>query len=112
MQTSQNKNSNIVQNGDNTPSPFAQNEANIKPSRFSLWWDKNAREFGQFYKRNTAAVCLGVVGFIIALSIFSIGFFKTLLFCILILAGIIIGQYIDGKPKIIMFFMRLFNKRR
>ncbi len=99
-------------NGDNAQAPFTQSVKEQKPSRFALWWDRNASEFGKFYKRNTAAIWLGIVGFIIAVSIFSIGFFQTLLFCILILAGIIIGQYIDGKPKIILFFTRLFNKRR
>ena len=53
------------------------------------------------------AVIGGIFGLVAALCIFCIGFWKTLFVSLLVCAGIALGQYLDGDPKIINFLRRL-----
>lgn len=47
------------------------------------------------------AVYFGLLGLLLALLIFWIGFFPTLLIVLLVVAGVALGQLYDGDPKII-----------
>lgn len=43
----------------------------------------------------------GVTGLLVALLLFAIGFFRTLLIAVLVVAGVAVGQALDGDPKIV-----------
>ena len=58
------------------------------------------------------AFVFGVIGFLIAVFIFAIGFFQTIFVAILVLIGVAIGQQIDGDPKIINALRHLFSNDR
>lgn len=58
------------------------------------------------------AFVFGVIGFLIAIFIFVIGFFQTIFVAILVLVGVAIGQQIDGDPKIINALRHLLNNDR
>ena len=58
------------------------------------------------------AFVFGVIGFLIAVFIFAIGFFQTIFVALLVLAGVAIGQMIDGDPKIINALRHLFSNDR
>lgn len=65
------------------------------------------------YVKGREHACIGaVVGLLVALLIFSIGFFRTLLIGFCIALGIAIGQYVDGNPKILSLVQKLFKDNR
>ncbi|MDO5044553.1 MAG: DUF2273 domain-containing protein [Coriobacteriia bacterium] len=78
---------------------------------FVRWWTRRMQEFGVFYHRNTNAFWFSLLGFLIALSFLTIGVGRTLVFIIFIFLGVVFGQYLDGKPRIIAFFHRLIKRR-
>ena len=54
----------------------------------------------------------GVLGFVVALLIFVIGFWATFLIVVFVVIGIAVGQYFDGDPKIVRAIHRLFEGSR
>ncbi len=52
------------------------------------------------------AILWGVIGFLAALLVFLLGFWRTLFIALLVLVGVAFGQYLDGDPKIIRAIMR------
>lgn len=57
------------------------------------------------------AVFGGIVGLIIAIMVFVIGFWQTLFISVCVLVGVAIGQYLDGRPTIVNAFLSLFGNR-
>lgn len=57
------------------------------------------------------AVLCGFAGFLIALLLFIIGFWETLLLVLCITVGVALGQQLDGDPKIIAFFRSLLGSK-
>ncbi|WP_082667208.1 DUF2273 domain-containing protein [Tractidigestivibacter scatoligenes] len=53
----------------------------------------------------------GVCGFLVAIVMAAIGFWRTLLLVILVLIGVAIGQQADGDPKILRTLGKLFRDR-
>ncbi|MCI1665627.1 MAG: DUF2273 domain-containing protein [Atopobiaceae bacterium] len=57
------------------------------------------------------AALFAIIGFVVALFLFGIGFWNTLLLVILVVAGLAFGQYLDGDPKILNVLKGFFSKR-
>ncbi len=57
------------------------------------------------------AVLCGFAGFLVALLLFIIGFWATLLLVLCITIGVAIGQELDGDPKIVTFFKNLLGSK-
>ncbi|MGN0071247.1 MAG: DUF2273 domain-containing protein [Atopobiaceae bacterium] len=57
------------------------------------------------------AVLCGVLGLIVAILLFAIGFWATLLVALCVTVGVAIGQLLDGDPKIIEFVRGLFGPK-
>lgn len=57
------------------------------------------------------AVLCGVLGLIVAILLFAIGFWATLLVALCVTVGVAIGQLLDGDPKIITFFRGLIGPK-
>jgi uncharacterized membrane protein len=55
------------------------------------------------------AIFFGLVGLAAAILIFSLGFWRTLLIAVLVVAGVAFGQYLDGDPRIVNVFRRLLG---
>jgi uncharacterized membrane protein len=53
----------------------------------------------------------GVIGLVIAVLIFIVGIAKTLAITVFVVAGIAVGQLLDGDPKIINALRALFESR-
>ena len=70
----------------------------------SGWFEQRFPGYGN-------AVLFGIIGFVAALLLFSIGFWKMLLILVLVIAGVAYGQYLDGNPKIWNSIKGLFNKK-
>lgn len=58
------------------------------------------------------AVLFAIIGFVGALLLFQIGFWRTLLIVILVVVGIAYGQYLDGNPKIYNAFKKKFGSKK
>ena len=52
----------------------------------------------------------GVLGLLVALAFFAIGFFRTLLIVALIVVGVAVGQALDGDPKLINAVRRFYSR--
>lgn len=58
------------------------------------------------------AVLFGFLGFVLAILIFIIGFWRTLFILLLVLVGVAIGQQFDGDPRIINAIRDLVRENR
>ena len=68
--------------------------------------------FEQLFPGHAHAVIFGLLGFLVAILLFIIGFWKTLLIVILVVIGTSIGQALDGDPKLINMVKHIwFNTR-
>lgn len=67
-------------------------------------WVKNA------FPGHENAVMFGLAGFVIAVLLFAIGFWRTLLITLFVVAGVAIGQMLDGNPKILRAIQRWLNR--
>ena len=56
------------------------------------------------------AVMLGLAGFVCAVLLFAIGFWRTLLITLFVLVGVAAGQVLDGNPKILRAVKRWLNR--
>ena len=55
------------------------------------------------------AVVFGFLGFVLAVMLFCIGLWQTLVIALLVACGVAFGQYLDGDPRIVRFVGRLFD---
>ena len=51
----------------------------------------------------------GLIGLILAILLFTIGFFKTLILLVLVLIGALFGGVPSARQKVAEFFRKLFN---
>ena len=91
------------------PQPPAQGPAPSTPqpsvpARLSRW-------FAQTFPTSQNAVIGGLVGLLLALLLFTIGILKTLVIAVLVVAGVAVGQYLDGDAKLIRIVQNLMKKR-
>lgn len=54
----------------------------------------------------------GVLGLLAAIVLLASGIFKTLILVVLVVAGIAVGQLVDGDPKLIRALQRLFSNNQ
>ncbi|EPD77739.1 MULTISPECIES: DUF2273 domain-containing protein [Atopobiaceae] len=54
----------------------------------------------------------GVIGLIVAILFFNLGFWRTLFLVILVLTGIAVGQIFDGSATLIAKIREFFSDRR
>ena len=54
----------------------------------------------------------GVLGLLAAIVLLAFGIFKTLILLVLVVAGIAVGQLVDGDPKLIRALQRLFSNNQ
>lgn len=66
----------------------------------------------QLFPGHGNAVLFAIVGFVAALLLFQIGFWRTLLIVILVIVGVAYGQYLDGDPKILRSFQQKFGNKK
>lgn len=66
----------------------------------------------QTFPGHENAVLFGFLGFIIAILIFIIGFWRTLFIALVVAVGVAIGQQLDGDPKIINAIRNLIRENR
>ncbi len=60
---------------------------------------------------NENAFLGGVLGFLVAILIFAIGFWRTLFVIVLVTVGVCVGQQMDGDPKLWNAVRKLFSSR-
>ena len=65
---------------------------------------------GKTFPGNEHAVLGGLAGFVVALLVFVVGFWRALFVAALVLAGVALGQYLDGDPKIVNLIKSLFTE--
>lgn len=58
------------------------------------------------------AVLFGFVGFLVAVLIFIIGFWRTLFIALVVVAFVAVGQCLDGDPKILRALKRALGDGR
>lgn len=58
------------------------------------------------------AVLFGFLGFVLAVLIFIIGFWRTLFIALVVLLGVAVGQQFDGDPKIFNAIRNLVRENR
>lgn len=93
--------------GDGSP---AGTEPVVGEAGYSSFWQAMRVRWESFYSQNRHAVFYAILGFVIAFALLVIGFWRTMLLCIFITAGIAYGQYRDGNPRIILFFLKLIGR--
>lgn len=71
--------------------------------RASQWLD-------QTFPHSRNAVLGGLCGLAVAILLFTIGIFKTLVIAILVVAGVALGQFADGDPKLVHIVEKLIKK--
>lgn len=54
----------------------------------------------------------GVLGLVAAVVLLAFGILKTLIVVVLVVAGIAVGQLVDGDPKLIRALQRLFSNNQ
>ena len=72
-------------------------------ARASQWLD-------QTFPHSRNAVLGGACGLLVAILLFTIGIFKTLVIAILVVAGVALGQFADGDPKLVRIVEKLIKK--
>lgn len=73
-------------------------------SRFSAW-------FSSTFPNSRHAVIGGACGLVVALLLFTIGVFKTVVIALLVTLGVACGQYADGDPKLVNLVRELMRRR-
>lgn len=74
-------------------------------SRVSAWVSKT-------FPGHENAFWGGVLGLVAAVVLLAFGIFKTLILVVLVVAGIAVGQLVDGDPKLIRALQRLFSNNQ
>lgn len=72
-----------------------------------------AESVGSWLRQNfpghVNAVVFGFLGFVLAVMLFCVGLWQTLVIAFLVACGVAFGQYLDGDPRIVRFVGRLFD---
>ena len=93
------------QGAQSEPQPVYEEATGVQPASQTTTQKMGAVQQGIKDKINGMAhphaFYFGVLGLVLALLIFWIGFFRTLLIVLLVVVGVAIGQWYDGDPKII-----------
>lgn len=76
----------------------------------SGFFDKISRWISETFPGHENAVMLGLAGFVVAVLLFAIGFWRTLLITLFVVVGVAIGQVLDGDPKILRAVQRWLNR--
>lgn len=74
-------------------------------SRVSAWVSKT-------FPGHENAFWGGVLGLVAAVVLLAFGILKTLIVAVLVVAGIAVGQLVDGDPKLIRALQRLFSNNQ
>lgn len=74
-------------------------------SRVSAWVSKT-------FPGHENAFWGGVLGLVAAVVLLAFGILKTLIVVVLVMAGIAVGQLVDGDPKLIRALQRLFSNNQ
>lgn len=74
-------------------------------SRVSAWVSKT-------FPGHENAFWGGVLGLVAAVVLLAFGILKTLIVVVLVVAGVAVGQLVDGDPKLIRALQRLFSNNQ
>lgn len=69
-----------------------------------------ATDIWKYTEAHPHTVLFGLVGFVLALLVFIIGFWTTLVLALFILIGVAIGQIVDGDGVFARLFQRLIRR--
>lgn len=89
----------------NQPPAAGQAAAGSYFGRIASW-------FKRTFPGRENAVLFGLLGLIIAVLIFVIGIWRSSVIAIFVVAGVAIGQAVDGDPKIVRAIQRFISSRR
>lgn len=73
--------------------------------------NKLIAKLDEYFPGNAYTALSIILALIFALSLFMLGFFKTLLLTIFIFVAVCIGQYFDGNPRIIHAVQKFFAEK-
>lgn len=82
------------------------------PRTFSGIMRSASRWFKATFPGHQNSVLGGICGFIVALLIFGIGFWRTLFIVICVAIGVAIGQFFDGNPRVVHAVRKVFSDNR
>lgn len=74
-------------------------------------WTRLSTWFATTFPHSRNAVLGGICGLVVALLLFSVGLFKTLVIALLVTTGVACGQYADGDPKLVNLVRELTKRR-
>ena len=74
-------------------------------------WTRLSTWFATTFPHSRNAVLGGICGLVVALLLFSVGLFKTLVIALLVTIGVACGQYADGDPKLVNLVRELMKRR-
>ncbi len=74
-------------------------------------WTRLSTWFATTFPHSRNAVFGGICGLVVALLLFSVGLFKTLVIALLVTIGVACGQYADGDPKLVNLVRELMKRR-
>lgn len=74
-------------------------------------WTRLSTWFAATFPHSRNAVLGGICGLVVALLLFSVGLFKTLVIALLVTIGVACGQYADGDPKLVNLVRELMKRR-
>lgn len=86
------------------PEPTAESEAGGRMGLTGL--------VAQVFPGHEHAVIGGISGLLVAVLFFLLGFWRTVLVCLLVFCGVAIGQYLDGDPRIVNLVRRALGDGR
>ena len=66
----------------------------------------------QVFPGHEHAVIGGLAGLLVAVLFFLLGFWRTVLVCLLVSFGVAVGQYLDGDPKMVDLIRRALGDGR
>lgn len=89
------------------PSEVAAREEAPQPGA----WTRLSTWFATTFPHSRNAVLGGICGLVVALLLFSVGLFKTLVIALLVTIGVACGQYADGDPKLVNLVRELMKRR-
>ena len=96
--------------------PAPAPEAPKEPAREPFSAGKAAGKASAWLKRtfpgNENAAIFGAIGLLAAVLIFIVGIWRALIVALFVVAGVAMGQVVDGDPKILRAIQRFISDRR
>ena len=89
------------------PTSQAQPDGAPSPSVLS----RAAAWLAETFPNSRHAVIGGICGLVVAIMLFTIGVWETVVIVLFILIGVAAGQFLDGDPKIVRVIQSLLKKR-